>query len=216
MVGAILQFFCTWTDFPHYHMLCSVSTMSTCFQAPSHVYTCSAFPALLYVSARLLTSGHLILEIPEIPNSAYHHLNADVLSEFFILFNCATTHPIIDVKQTNQEQKLGTIVESLFFYILYYSWHPINHRSTLILYYCKFIFSTLCLSTASWFKLTAVLIGTCVIGFYLVSLDSVSFLSIPLPQCSLEDVVKPKPEHAVLFFSIYDTLMFSYCQKNKF
>ena len=64
--------------------------------------------------AYLLTNGHFPLGMPEITNSAYHHLEPDPLSFYFLSYLIvSSTHPITNGKQT--QQKLDTTLDSLFF-----------------------------------------------------------------------------------------------------
>lgn len=83
--------------------------------------------------AHLLPSGRFPLEIPEITNSAYHHLKIDPLSFHFLSYLIVpSTHPTTNGKQI-QQKKLDDILNSLFFLCQ----HPINHQSILIIYYFK-------------------------------------------------------------------------------
>lgn len=110
---------------PDHYMLYAISTMSTYFHSPPHIINNLYSQPWTGLFAHLLPSGRFPLEIPEITNSAYHHLKIDPLSFHFLSYLIVpSTHPTTNGKQIQQKNWMT-------FWILYFSFANIQSITNL-------------------------------------------------------------------------------------
>jgi hypothetical protein len=177
-----------------YNTLHSILVMSTCSQAPSHIYKMPCiFSLALSRLAHLLTNGHLSLKIPWRAQVPHHHQKPDPLFEFsFELIELFHQSPMINVRKTtkpNSGVKIDFLctgiqwITKLYWFLYYFKTIPPSYA------HCTFLSSTS--------QPTDTRLREC----NMVFLTPITFLSLASSQCySLNNFMKSKSDHSVLSF----------------